>query len=440
MHNITIIGAGYVGLVTGACLASLGMPVQCYDIDAGKIECLSKGLLPIYEPGLESLVSNCIRSGKKLDFTTDLRKAVESSDILFITVNTPTLENSQCDLTHVFEAATSIAQYINGYKIIIVKSTVPVGTCRQISNIISNELARLGKNHSFDIISNPEFLREGSAIQDFFYTDRIVIGAENKAAADTVKEIYTGNLQCCSPVLVTGLESAEMVKYASNSFLACKISFINEIAAICECCGADITQVAEGMGLDSRIGMHFLKPGPGFGGSCFPKDVKALAGIAEGYGVELGLLRSILKVNDEQSERMLEKIEKAAGGLEGRTIAVLGVAFKPGTDDIRYSPAVSIIRSLATRKATVRVFDPKAMGNLKKEFPQLKLHYGKNIYSTCRNSDCIVLATEWDEFADLDFEKLKSIVRQPVFLDLRNVYQPSYVKQFGFYYEGVGRK
>jgi UDPglucose 6-dehydrogenase len=440
MHKIAVIGAGYVGLVTGACLASVGMPVHCYGIDTEKIAKLSKGFLPIYEPGLEGLISSCAGSGMQLVFTTDLNKAVANSDILFIAVNTPTMENSRCDLTHVYNAAVSIAGAMDGYKIIVMKSTVPVGTCRLVRQKIADELSRLGRNCDFDIVSNPEFLREGSAIDDFFNADRVVIGADNKEAAEVLKTIYTDGMKCRCPVLVTELESAEMIKYASNAFLACKISFINEIAGICEQCGADITDVSKGMGLDSRIGRHFLNPGPGFGGSCFPKDVKALAGTAESCGLDPVMLRSILKVNSDQTDRMIGKIEKAAGGLDGKTISVLGVSFKPGTDDIRYSPSVAIIKRLVSRNAAVRVFDPKALGNLKKENPELTVHYCRNPYSTCRRSDCIVLATEWNEFSDLDFIKLRSIVRRPVFLDLRNMYPPDYVKKFGFYYEGVGRK
>ena len=440
MHSVAIIGAGYVGLVTGVCLASVGIPVHCYDIDAVKIEKLSKGIIPIYEPGLEELIDSCSRSGMELVFTTDLNEAIKKSDIVFITVNTPTLENDRCDLSHVFEASVSIAGAMDDYKIIVIKSTVPVGTCRLVRQKIADELFRLGKGCDFDVVSNPEFLREGTAIDDFLKADRVVIGADDMDAAEVLKEVYTNSMKCSCPVLVTGLESAELIKHASNAFLACKISFINEIANICERCGADISEVAEGMGLDSRIGRQFLRPGPGFGGSCFPKDVRALAGVAESYGMDPGLLRSIMKVNSDQTGRMVDKIEKAAGGLDGKTISILGVSFKPGTDDIRYSPSVAIIKGLISRNAAVRVFDPKALRNLKKENPELGVHYCRNPYSACRRSDCVVLATEWGEFADLDFEKLKSLVRRPVLLDLRNMYPPDHVKKFGFYYEGVGRK
>lgn len=440
MHRIAVIGAGYVGLVTGACLASVGLPVHCCDIDAGKIAKLSKGAIPIYEPGLDALIAGCADSGNQIVFTTDLKQTVTNSDILFIAVNTPTMENLRCDLSHVIDAALSIAGAMDGYKIIVMKSTVPVGTCKLVRQKMEQELSRLGKNYDFDIVSNPEFLREGSAIDDFFNAERVVIGADSKDAADVVKAIYTDYMKCRCPVIVTGFESAEMIKYASNVFLACKISFINEIAAICEKCGADISDVSEGMGLDSRIGRQFLNPGPGFGGSCFPKDVRALTGVAESCGLDPTLLRSIMKVNSDQTDRMIGKIERVAGGLDGKTISVLGVSFKPGTDDIRYSPAVTIIKGLVLRNATVRVYDQKALGNLRKENPDLKIHYCRNPYSTCRRSDCTVLATEWDEFADLDFNRLKSIVRRPVFLDLRNMYPPDYVKNFGFYYEGVGKK
>lgn len=439
MHHISIIGAGYVGLVTGACLAALGMHVICYDIDGEKIDTLSKGVLPIYEPDLQYLVTNCIKN-KRLEFTKDLKVAVECSEIIFITVNTPTLDNSECDLTHVYEAVRGIAEHINGYKLIVSKSTVPVGTGRGIKQMLREMLNASGNRISFDVVSNPEFLKEGSAVYDFINSDRIVIGSENEFAANIMKEVYSDQIMCGVPVLVTNLETAEMIKYAANSFLAAKISFINEMAAICELCDADVTQVAKGIGLDSRIGLQFLKPGPGFGGSCFSKDVRALAGISAKMGFRPVILDSILEINRQQTDRMLQKIKNAVGELKSKNIAVLGVAFKPGTDDIRESPSLAVINKLVEDEASVSIYDPKALNVLRKTHPGLKLHYCRNPYTACAKSDCVVLATEWPEFADLDFVRLKTLVRRPVFLDLRNVYQPSYVKSFGFYYEGVGIK
>jgi len=439
MMNIAIIGTGYVGLVTGTCLASQGMHVSCCDTDKGKIQKLINGIMPIYEPGLEKLVKECSENGN-LEFFSDVEKVVENSLIIFITVNTPTLEHGECDLTNVFSAAKSIASAMDSYKIIVNKSTVPVGTARKVRNIIRQELERLGKNVDFDIVSNPEFLREGSAVNDFIRSDRIVIGAENSKAADQMKEVYKEQIQNGVPVLITDPQTAEMIKYASNAFLASKISFINEIAAICEHCGADIALVAKGMGLDRRIGEQFLRPGPGFGGSCFPKDVKALSWIARQYGLRSVLLNSILEANTLQIKRMTEKIENAAGeDLAGKTVTFLGLSFKPGTDDIRESPAVQIIKDILEKKAIVKAYDPAAMERLKKERPELDICYCGDISSACEGSDCIVLATEWEEFNGLDFDKLKQLVKTPVFLDMRNVYTPSYVKSFGFHYEGVGR-
>lgn len=438
--NISIIGTGYVGLVTGACLASMGMNVVCCDADEGKIENLKKGILPIFEPCLESLVNNCARTVKSLEFTTDMGKAVNHADIIFITVNTPTRSDDTCDLTHVIEVAREIARHMNDHKIIVDKSTVPVGTGQRVKKEIAQALKEQNKQLGFDVVSNPEFLKEGSAVYDFINPERIVIGAENESAAEAVKKIYEDQILYNIPVLVTNIETAEMIKYASNAFLASKISFINEIANICELWGADILQVVKGMGLDSRIGSKFLSPGPGFGGSCFPKDVRALAGLSREHGYTPELLYSILNVNSHQRERMVEKIESALGGLEGREIAILGLAFKPETDDIRESPSVSIISSLLEKKAVLKVYDPQAMQNMKKEYPDWDLKYCRDVYSACAHSDCIVLVTEWKEFCRLDLKKLKSIVLKPIFMDLRNVYDPDIVKGFGFQYEGVGRK
>lgn len=437
--NIAIIGTGYVGLVTGTCLATQGMHVFCCDTDNEKIQKLTNGILPIYEPGLDRLFQKCSENGN-LEFSSDVEKAVKNASVIFITVNTPTLEHGECDLSNVFNAAKSIATAMDGYKIIVNKSTVPVGTAEKVRHIIRQELNRLAKRVDFDIVSNPEFLREGSAVDDFIHSDRIVIGAENSEAADQMKEVYKEQIQNGIPVLTTDPQTAEMIKYASNAFLASKISFINEMAAICEHCGADITLVAKGMGLDKRIGEQFLKPGPGFGGSCFPKDVKALSWIARQYGLPSVLLNSILEANTLQIKRMTEKIENAAGkDLAGKTVTVLGLSFKPGTDDIRESPAVQIIEDILDRKAIVKAYDPAAMERLKKERPELDICYCEDIYSACAGSDCIVLVTEWEEFSTLDFDRLKQMVKKPVLLDMRNVYTPSDVKSFGFYYEGVGR-
>ena len=438
--NISIIGTGYVGLVTGACLASMGMGVLCCDTDEEKITNLKKGILPIFEPCLGNLVNNCLKNLKRLDFTTDMKRTVAFSDIIFITVNTPTLEENKCDLSHVFEAAREIARHMTCYKVVVNKSTVPVGTGQKVKKEILSILAEQNKQLKFDVVSNPEFLKEGSAVYDFINPERIVIGAESDQAVHVIKDVYQEQILYNIPLVVTDIETAEMVKYASNAFLAAKISFINEIANICELCDADIFGVTRGMGLDSRIGSRFLSPGPGFGGSCFPKDIRALTGLSREYGYIPQLLESVIEVNNRQKERMVEKIENVLGNLEGSRIALLGLAFKPETDDIRESPSLAILSALLDRKAVVRVYDPQAMQNMKKEHPEMDLKYCKDVYSACYHSDCIVLVTDWKEFGRLDFKKLKALVRKPNFLDLRNLYEPDFVRSFGFHYKGVGRK
>ncbi len=438
--NISIIGTGYVGLVTGVCLASMGRNVMCCDKDSSKIEMLNRGILPIFEPSLKNLADNCIRK-QRLSFTTDISKAVGHSDIIFITVDTPTLADDTCDTGSVFEVARNIGVHMDRYKVIVNKSTVPVGTGRTVKNVVAAVLEKCGRDIDFDVVSNPEFLREGSAVNDFINPDRIVIGARNEKSANLVKDVYREQIAYNTPVLVTDVETAEMIKYASNAFLAAKVSFINEIANLCEECGIDVSMVSRGMGLDKRIGPQFINPGPGFGGSCFPKDVRALTALSRKYGCESLVLSSVLDVNRHQRERMISKIEKAlGGGLDTSRIAVLGLSFKPGTDDIRESPAVFLISSLLERNASVSVYDPQSMENMKKEHPEMDLKYCRDVYSACSKSDCVVLATEWKEFSELNFKKLRSIVRKPIFMDLRNMFEPDYVKGFGFYYEGVGRK
>ena len=438
--NISIIGTGYVGLVTGACLATMGMNVYCCDSDATKISNLKKGVLPIYEPVLDSLVDSCVNKSKRLHFISGIKEAVDLSDIIFITVNTPTLAEGTCDTGNVFEAAHDIAHYMDSYKLIINKSTVPLGTGRKMKNLISKILLERNKRLEFDVVSNPEFLREGSAVEDFINPDRIVIGADNDRAVSIMKTIYRDQIMCNIPTLITGIDAAEMIKYASNAFLATKISFINEIANICELCSIDVKTVTKGMGMDKRIGNQFLNPGPGFGGSCFPKDVRALAGLSREHGFIPRLLNSVLEVNERQKMLMVEKINRVLGGLEGRRISVLGLAFKPGTDDIRESPSLTILAALLEQKARVSVYDPQAMDNLKRNHPEMDLRYCKDVYSACSRSVCTVLLTEWDEFSSLDFKKLKAVMKNPVLLDLRNMYDPGYVKSFGFYYEGVGKR
>lgn len=438
--NVSIVGTGYVGLVTGACLASMGMNVLCCDRDEEKIANLRKGILPVYEPCLENLVDHSVCKQKRLCFTSDLKAAVEHSEVIFITVNTPTRPDNTCDTSHVFDVVREIAYNMDSYRLIVNKSTVPVGTGRKIRSLIAGILEERGVSTEFDVASNPEFLKEGSAIDDFISPDRIIIGAESQKAVDLMRELYEEQISSNIPLQITGIEEAEMIKYASNAFLAMKISFINEISNICESCNINVGPVAQGIGLDKRIGRQYLNAGPGFGGSCFPKDVNALIGISRELGYEPHLLESVIRVNEIQKERMVKKAEKALGSLEGRRIALLGLSFKPGTDDIRESPALSILDRLLEKKARVSVYDPQAMKVVKKERPGVKIRFCRDPYSACTNSECIMLVTEWEEFAHLDFHRLKALVRKPVFLDLRNVYEPDHVKSFGFYYEGVGRK
>lgn len=437
--NITVIGAGYVGLVTSGCLALLGMNVICMDIDEDKINKLKSGIVPIYEPGLESIIKENYGLGR-LDFTTSIKNAVENAEVIFIAVGTPPLEDEPADMQYVHKAVRDIADHIDGYKVIVCKSTVPVGTGQWIKSEIKTILQQKGKGCDFDVVSNPEFLREGTAVKDFLKPDRIVIGAESEAAINIMKRIYAVQLQLDLPIVVTNIETAEMIKYASNAFLATKISYINEIADMCDLCNADISIVSKAMGLDSRIGAKFLNPGPGYGGSCFPKDTKALVNMGKNLGYFPMIVNSTVEVNNNRPGLMFEKIKKTIGDIENKTITILGIAFKPETDDIREAPAIKIITMLLYNGAKIKAYDPEAMMNAKKAYTDASIEYCSDVYSACEGSDCIVLVTEWKEFSNLDFLRLKSIVRTPAIVDLRNIYEPGYVKSFGFSYEGVGRK
>lgn len=436
--NITVIGVGYVGLVTGGCLAQLGMNVICMDTDEDKIKKLKSGIVPIYEPGLEDIVRENY-SLKRLNFTTSIKEAVKHAKVIFITVGTPPLQDDSADLKYVYRAAREIANHMKEYKVIVCKSTVPLGTGQRIKSEVKTILQQRNKEFSFDVVSNPEFLREGTAVKDFLKPDRIVIGAEGETALNLMKRIYNVQIQLDIPIVVANIETAEIIKYASNAFLATKISYINEIADMCDFCNADISVVSKAMGLDSRIGPKFLNPGPGYGGSCFPKDVKALVNIGRNLGYIPKIAESTVEVNNIQPGIMFEKIKNTIGDLEDKTITILGIAFKPETDDIREAPAINIIKMLLDNGAKIKAFDPKAMGNAQKAYPDFSIEYCSDVYSTCEDSDCIVLVTEWKDFMSLDFSKLKSIVRTPIFIDLRNAYEPDYVKNIGFLYKGVGR-
>ena len=432
--DIAVIGTGYVGLVTGAGLADFGNDVICVDIDEKKISALKQGLIPIYEPGLDTIVSRNVSEGR-LQFSTDLREAIRSSRAIFIAVGTPPKPDGSADLRYVEEVARTIAQHMNGPKLVITKSTVPIGTGRMIESI----LGEAGNGFRASVASNPEFLREGSAIDDFMKPDRVVIGASDKESIALMKEIYAPLHSLEIPFVVTNVESAELIKYASNGFLATKISFINEIAVLCELIGGDVQDVARGVGLDSRIGPKFLQAGPGFGGSCFPKDTSAVAEIARRYGYEFQIIEAVLRVNDNIKQRMVGKVVKVlCGNVQSKTIAVLGLAFKPETDDIRDSPAIPLINGLQQQGATIRAYDPQAVENAKKIFKNVT--FCRDAYETADGADALVIATEWNEFRALKLERIRGLMKQPVIVDLRNVYDPQRMKSEGFTYVSVGRR
>ncbi len=431
--QIAVVGTGYVGLVTGAGLADFGNDVTCVDIDVKKIDALRHGQIPIYEPGLDQLVAKNVKEGR-LSFTTDLPAAIRVARAIFIAVGTPPRPDGSADLRYVESVAKSIAEHMNGPKLIVTKSTVPIGTGRMIEKI----LAEKGNGHRGSVVSNPEFLREGSAIEDFMRPDRVVIGASDSESADLMKEIYAPLHSLEIPFVVTNVESSELIKYASNGFLATKITFINEIAQICERVGGDVQDVARGMGLDSRIGPKFLQAGPGFGGSCFPKDTSAMADIARRYGYEFQIMEAVLRVNDDIKQRMITKIVEAAGGsVKGKTVALLGLAFKPETDDMRDSPAIPIIKGLQKRGATVRAYDPQAIENCRSIFEDVA--YCEDAYATAKGADILVIATEWNEFRALNLDRIKKDMRQSLMVDLRNVYDPKRVRALGFSYTSIGR-
>jgi UDPglucose 6-dehydrogenase len=431
MSKLCVIGTGYVGLVTGACFADLGNHVVCLDIDAERISKLKQGVMPIYEPGLEQLVGQNMRAGR-LSFTTDYAEALNEAEFAFIAVGTPSGVDGEADLQFVRSAAESIADFVDHPIIVVNKSTVPVGTGDWVADIINKR--RNNRPLEFSVVSNPEFLREGSAIQDFMNPDRIVLGSLDKAAANRVAQLYL-SLRC--PILVTDLRTAEMIKYASNAFLATRISFINEIANMCEELGADVREVAVGMGLDKRIGNAFLDAGLGWGGSCFPKDVKALAHMAVLHGTHPQLLQAVMEINRNQRRRVVVRLRRALGTLNDKEIAVLGLSFKPNTDDIREAPALEVIHLLQNEGANVRAYDPQAMDAVRHIFPSLTLCASP--YEAAEGADALVLATEWNEFKQLDFPRLRQLMRQPIILDGRNLWDAEQLIALGFTYFGIGR-
>ncbi|GLI53555.1 UDP-glucose dehydrogenase family protein [Thermodesulfovibrio yellowstonii] len=433
MH-IAIIGTGYVGLVTGACFAEFGVFVTCVDKDQEKIKKLKKGIIPFFEPGLEDIVKRNLKENR-LKFTTRIDEAINESLVVFIAVGTPPRGDGSANLEYVEEVAKEIAKNMKSYKVIVTKSTVPVGTGLMIKEIIKKNLE---KPVEFDIVSNPEFLREGSAVEDFMRPNRVVIGAESEQAIAIMKDLYRPLYLIETPFVITDIATSELIKYATNSFLATKISFINEISALCEAVGANVNTVAKAMGLDGRIGPKFLHAGIGFGGSCLPKDTMALVKVAEEKGVELSIVKAAIEANQRQRERLTAKIINAFdNNIQGKTVGILGLSFKPNTDDIRESPALYIIHTLLNKKALLKVYDPAAMENTKNIFPDII--YCSDPYSVAKNSDALVIVTEWNQFRNLDIEKIKNLMKGNLFFDFRNIYDPQKIRQLGFKYFCVGR-
>jgi len=428
--KICVVGTGYVGLVSGAVYSDIGHEVICIDNNEEKIEKLQAGIMPIFEPGLDELVERNKKRGR-LSFSTCLEKGVQFAEVIFIAVGTPSLPNGEADLSQVEGVAKGIAQTIGGYKVVVNKSTVPVGTGAWVKKIIK----RNQKNPAdFDVVSNPEFLREGSAIQDTFYADRVVIGSDNPKAGDLIAEIHR---PLNVPIIRTNIPTAEMIKYASNAFLALKISYVNGLSNICELLGADVLQVSRGMGLDKRIGKSFLEAGLGFGGACFPKDVKALIKISEKAGYNFELIKNVIRINEKQRLKAVEKLTEVLGTLEGKTICLWGLSFKPNTDDMREAPSIDICREIQRAGGRVKAYDPAAMDEAKKYL--VNVEYCRNLYEAAAQTDAIILVTEWDEFKNADFNYLKLIMKSPVIIDGRNLYSMNELPEKGFSYRGIGR-
>jgi len=437
--KIGVVGTGYVGLVGGVCLADFGNRVINVDIDEEKINKLNNGEVPIYEPGLKEVLKKVVEA-KRIEFTTDFRYTVENSDVLFIAVGTPPREDGSADLKHVLTVARDIGKNMNGYKVVVDKSTVPVGTGQLVKKTIQEELHKRGVNYEFDVVSNPEFLREGKAVDDFYNPDRVVIGGESEKALQILKEVYQALYDRKVPFLFTNIETAEIIKYASNAFLATKISFINEISRVCEQLNADVRDVAKGMGLDARISPQFLQAGCGFGGSCFPKDTQALVHIARENDLPMAIVEAAIKANEEQKKHMVKKIIDKMGDVQGKTFAVLGLSFKPETDDMREAPSLTIIPALIKEGAKIKAYCPEGMKEAKWRLEEYKDHiqYMENPYKASEGSDALVLLTEWNEFKELDLSKIKELLNGNFFFDFRNVFPREKAEEAGLEYTGVG--
>jgi len=431
MERIAVIGSGYVGLVTGACFAELGNRVICVDNDVKKIEMLKKGVVPIYEPGLKELIAKNVKA-KRLFFSGSIKDGIRNSKVIFIAVGTPSGPKGEADLSAVEDVSGEIAKHMNSYRLIIEKSTVPIETGRWVEYTIKTVKK---KNVDFDIASNPEFLREGTAIKDFMHPDRIVLGVESKKAKDILLKLYK---PIKAPVVITDIKSAELIKHASNSFLAMKISFINTVSRICDISGADIDKVAEGLGMDKRIGKEFLKASLGYGGFCFPKDLAAFIHICETLSYNPELLKAVVKVNEGQKESFVEKVKEALWNLNGKRIGILGLSFKPNTDDIRLSPAIDVVKRLKKEGAEIKVFDPKAMEKAAKEL--IGVTFCKDAYEVIKGSDCLVITTDWPQFKKIDLKKVKRLLKRPIIIDGRNMFDPCKMRKQGFNYISIGRK
>jgi UDPglucose 6-dehydrogenase len=430
--KIAVVGSGYVGLVLGACLAENGNDVTCIDKDAAKVRALRRGIMPIYEPGLEEMVTRNTAE-KRLAFTTDLASAVRASSIIFIAVGTPQHEDGSADLTHVLAVARDIAKTMNGYKVIVDKSTVPVGTAQRV-----RELMRRETSHPFSVVSNPEFLKQGAAVEDFLKPDRVVIGVEDERARALMTELYAPFTRTGAPIMIMDCASAELSKYAANALLATRISFMNEVANVCEAFGANVDQVRKAIGADRRIGPSFLFPGIGFGGSCFPKDIKALIKFSGDKGYDFQTLKAVERVNEAQKIRFISKLESHFGSLKNKTIALWGLSFKPRTDDMREAPAIPLIVNLLRARAKVQAFDPQAKPVAKRIFGN-KITLSDKSYSALKGADALVIATEWNEFREPDFGRMRKLMKSPVIFDGRNIYSPDQMKANGFTYYSVGR-
>jgi UDPglucose 6-dehydrogenase len=460
MNSVSIIGTGYVGLVTGTCLSEFGLRVSCMDNDAVKIRGLEQGKVPFHEPGLSALIAKNIAAGR-LRFMTDVAEAVAASGVIFIAVPTPSGGDGSADLRHILDAAGAIARHMDGYKVIVDKSTVPIGTGRKVQAVVRAGLERRGAAFDFDVVSNPEFLREGTAVRDFMHPDRVVIGADTPRSREVVRDIYNVLYLTETPFIFTSLETAELVKYASNAFLATKIAFINEIANLCDAVQADVRDIARAMGMDGRIGKYFLHPGPGYGGSCLPKDARALVRIGEEHGARMSIVDAVVASNEAQRRRMVERIERCLGGVDGRVLGMLGLAFKQGTDDVREASAVPIVLELVAKGARVKVFDPCAMENARMlAFPNVpsvdssnysevlhgdfasgeaRIMYCADEYDAADGADAIVILTEWNQFRHVDLPRLRGSMRGRHLFDFRNLYEPEDVAGAGLSYEGLGR-